>query len=41
MFESRRASTGGKVHLRLALSRVGQSDAPEQDLLERVKLDSA
>jgi LmbE family N-acetylglucosaminyl deacetylase len=39
MFESRRKSTGGRVYLRLALSRVGQSGAPEGDLLERVKLD--
>ena len=39
MFESRRKSTGGKVYLRLALSRVGHSEVPEHDLLERVKLD--
>ena len=39
MFESRRKSTGGKVYLRLALSRVGHSEAPERDLLERVKVD--
>ena len=39
MFESRRKSTGGKVYLRLALSRVGQSEGTERDLLERVKVD--
>jgi hypothetical protein len=39
MFESRRASTSGKVHLRLALSRVGQSGSTERDLLERVKVE--
>jgi LmbE family N-acetylglucosaminyl deacetylase len=39
MFDGRRATTGGKVHLRLALSRVGHGEAPERDLLERVKLD--
>jgi LmbE family N-acetylglucosaminyl deacetylase len=39
MFESRRTTTGGKVHLRLALSRVGRSEAPESDLLERMKPD--
>jgi LmbE family N-acetylglucosaminyl deacetylase len=39
LFESRRKSTGGNVYLRLALSRVGPAEAPERDLLERVKVD--
>jgi LmbE family N-acetylglucosaminyl deacetylase len=37
MFESRRSTTGGKVYLRLALSRVGPATGPENDLLQRVK----
>jgi hypothetical protein len=38
MFESRRSTTGGKVHLRLALSRVGQGTGSESDLFERVTM---
>jgi LmbE family N-acetylglucosaminyl deacetylase len=39
MFESRQKANGGKVWLRLALSRVGYGAGTESDILERVKLD--